>query len=130
MASSSLERAFLGAWSVRHPELPPVREFVIPGWRAWAEEQKRRGLRKRVVPMRADFAWPDARVALELQGGTWRRGGHSTGGGIERDATKAALAQLDGWVLLAFTSGMLGQPGTWFPRLAACIHARRSDGLA
>lgn len=132
MTRSRLELQFSALWGVRYPELPPTREHVLPVWQEWAQELKRRGRRRRSVPMRADFAWPDARVALELQGGTWVTGGHSTGQGIERDAIKALLAQSDGWALVAFTDAMLrSQTEIWLPRLAVLIRSRlpvHSDG--
>lgn len=77
--------------------------------------------------MRADFAWPDAMVAVEMQGGTWsrRRSGHSTGRGIDRDCTKAVLAQTGGWLLLPLTTTMLrNQELIWLPRLATLIRSR------
>lgn len=124
--TSSLERAFLHQWLARYPDLPPVTQHVLPAWREWALEQKRRGLRKRAVAMRADFAWPEAQLALELQGGTWRRGGHSTGAGIDRDATKLLLAQTDDWSLLQLTTSMLRDSETiWLPKLAGLICRRR-----
>ena len=53
---------------------------------------------------RWDFAWPDARILLEVQGGTWMaRGGHNSGSGVSRDCEKANLANLDGWNCLAVT---------------------------
>lgn len=126
MGSSYLERWFAGAWCVRCPELTYETEYAIPAWIEWARECKARGLVKRAVPMRADAAWPDAQVALEIQGGTWVKGGHSSGRGIERDATKAFLAQASGWVLVQLTRQMLQQQGEiWLPRLETLIRSRR-----
>ena len=119
---SSLEQLFLHKWMLRFPSLPPQEQFTIPAWRDFAREQKRRG-----SPMRADFAWPAAAVALELQGGTWgrRRSGHSTGKGIQQDCIKTFVAQHAGWVLLPMTTTMLqGQELIWLPRLADCILRR------
>jgi hypothetical protein len=119
---SSLEQLFLDQWQLRFPDLPPVEQFTIPEWRGFAREQKRRG-----PPMRADFAWPAAAVALELQGGTWgrRRSGHSTGKGIQQDCIKTFVAQSAGWVLLPMTTTMLQQQELiWLPRIADCIRLR------
>lgn len=122
---SRLEQQFAARWGVRYPELPPTREHVLPAWQAWAQDLKRRGLRRRSVPMRADFAWPAARVALEIQGGTWVKSGHSSGRGIERDCIKALLAQSDGWALVAVTDAMLcRQTDIWLPMLAVLIRSR------
>lgn len=58
---------------------------------------------------RWDFAWPDKRLLVELQGGTWSRTrtGHSTGSGIRRDCEKHNLAVLNGWKCLSFTADMV-----------------------
>lgn len=126
MSRSHLEARFAGKWIVRYPELPFEREHVIPGWQRWAAERKAMGLTTRAVPMRADFAWPAARVALEIQGGQWVKSGHSSGGGLDRDAAKALIAQLDGWALVALTGRMLTrQPEIWLPRLEQLIRTRQ-----
>ncbi len=44
-----------------------------------------------------DRAWPDQKIAVDVNGGTFARMGHSTGVGIERDSEKACLAALAGW---------------------------------
>lgn len=76
--------------------------------------------------MRADFAWPAAQVALEIQGGIWVKSGHSTGAGIDRDAAKSFVAQADGWVLVAFTEQMFDKQGAiWLPKLAQTIKTRQ-----
>lgn len=46
---------------------------------------------------RFDLAWPDRKVAVEIDGGGWVNGRHSRGGGIEKDAEKFAEATLLGW---------------------------------
>jgi len=126
MKRSHLEDLFASRWVVRYPDLVFAREFVIPGWRTWAETRKELGLVSRAVPFRADFAWPAAAVALEIQGGQWVRSGHSSGGGLERDAVKSWTAQLDGWSLVAMTGRMLSrQEETWLPMLEQLIRTRQ-----
>lgn len=49
---------------------------------------------------RWDFAWPDAKVALEVQGSIWTRGAHGRGTGIMRDHEKFNLGCCLGWRLL------------------------------
>jgi very-short-patch-repair endonuclease len=56
---------------------------------------------------RWDFAWPDRKIAVEIQGGTWSGGAHSRGWGIQRDCEKNNLAVCQGWRLLYFTSDMV-----------------------
>lgn len=123
---SPLEDRFANRWQVLFPDLNFEREYSLPAWEHWAAERKTLGLvKRRVKPYRADFAWPDAAVALEIQGGTWTLGKHSSGVGIERDCTKSFTAQLSGWACLAMTSTMLiKQERIWLPKLAAVIQQR------
>jgi hypothetical protein len=59
----------------------PVFEFLhIPGRR-----------------FRLDYAWPDHRIGLEVQGGIWTRGKHSRGAGQKIDMEKNNLGILHGW---------------------------------
>ncbi len=53
---------------------------------------------------RFDFAWvaPEHRLLVEVNGGTYTKGAHSTGVGIARDYEKANLAVLQGWRVLTF----------------------------
>lgn len=46
----------------------------------------------------------DVRLLIEVNGGTWTHGGHSTGGGIQRDYSKANAAVCNGWRQLTFTA--------------------------
>lgn len=52
---------------------------------------------------RWDFAWPEHRLLLEVQGGVWKLGGHTSGAGVTRDCEKATLAALGGFRCLAVT---------------------------
>ncbi len=64
---------------------------------------------------RFDFAWEHMRVAVEIQGGVFIRGGHSTGVGITKDCEKSALANINGWTVFHFTSAQVrsGQAIEW-----------------
>ena len=126
---SHLEEAFANQWLVCFPGLPFHREFTLPVWDTWALYQKQEGLRSRKpAAFRADFAWPDAQVAVEVNGGIWRPGGHSTGQGISRDITKTMLAQLSGWVLIPLSEAHIfdGTP-YWLSLIADLIESRRSQ---
>src|SRR5450631_312893 len=52
---------------------------------------------------RFDFAWPDLKLAIELEGGLWGAGAHSRPLGIIRDMAKGNLACLLGWSVLRYT---------------------------
>jgi very-short-patch-repair endonuclease len=69
----------------------PLREYAaVPGRR-----------------FRWDFAWTDARVLVEINGGTYAHMGHSTGPGIARDYEKSNLAMLAGWRTFVFDRRMV-----------------------
>lgn len=51
---------------------------------------------------RFDFCFKQERLLIEINGGTYTKGAHSTGAGIARDYEKANLATLQGWRVLTF----------------------------
>ena len=65
----------------------------------------------KIIPCRRfafDFVWSEFRLAVDVQGGTWKPNtGHSSGTGIERDCEKLNLAILNGWRVLFVTTGMV-----------------------
>jgi very-short-patch-repair endonuclease len=82
----------LFAFQVRAAGLPdPVREHRFHPVRKW----------------RMDFAWPERKVAAEIEGGTWAGGRHTRGSGFAGDCAKYNAAALLGWRVLRFTSGMV-----------------------
>jgi very-short-patch-repair endonuclease len=73
-------------------ELPePEREFRFCDQRRW----------------RADFAWPDQRLLVEIEGGTWGGGRHVRGQGFEDDLEKYNAAMLLGWDVARFSGAMV-----------------------
>jgi len=73
---------------IRLTGLPaPAREYRFHPRRRW----------------RFDFAWPDYRVAAEVDGGIYSRGRHVRGRGFEGDAEKRNAAVMAGWRVLHFT---------------------------
>lgn len=66
----------------------PVAEFRFHPERKW----------------RFDFAWPDKRIAVEIEGGTFTRGRHVRPLGYECDCEKYNEAALRGWKVLRFTT--------------------------
>ena len=87
------------ALHLRAHKVPHVREYSLPG---------------RVF--RWDFAFPDARLLVEVHGGIWRaKGAHNTGSAIQRDCEKAAYATGQGWRHFAVTGDQItsGQALAW-----------------
>lgn len=46
---------------------------------------------------RADFAHLESKTLIEIEGGIWTGGRHTTGAGFNRDLEKYFEAQLAGW---------------------------------
>ena len=83
----------------------PVEEFRFDPVRKW----------------RFDYAWPEHRLALEAEGGTWSGGRHVRGKGYERDCEKYNAAALQGWKVLRVTTAMMNDG-----RALACLEAALS----
>lgn len=49
---------------------------------------------------RFDYSWPDKKVALEVEGGAYSGGRHTTGAGFEKDIDKYNAAALLGWTVV------------------------------
>ena len=56
---------------------------------------------------RFDFAIPERMIAIEVEGGIWSGGRHTTPQGFLRDIVKYNLAVCSGWKVLRFTSDMV-----------------------
>jgi very-short-patch-repair endonuclease len=54
---------------------------------------------------RFDFAWPDEKVAVEIDG---FGGGHQSKVALSKDNEKTNLAQQCGWIVLRYTARQLG----------------------
>jgi len=70
----------------------PEREYRFSDTRRW----------------RFDFAWPDRRIAVEIEGGTkFGMSKHSRGDGYVNDCRKYNQAALLGWDVFRFTTQMV-----------------------
>ena len=56
---------------------------------------------------RFDFAWPDAMLAAEVEGGVWVRGRHTRGAGYVADCEKYNAATMLGWRVLRIPTPMV-----------------------
>lgn len=57
---------------------------------------------------RFDYAWPDYKIALEVEGGIWmNKGAHNTGKAILRDIEKYNTATIMGWRIIRTTPNKL-----------------------
>ena len=67
---------------------------------------------------RFDFAYPEYKVAVEVEGGIWSRGRHTRGKGFQQDCTKYNEAALLGWLVLRVTARHIedGRALVWLRR--------------
>ena len=56
---------------------------------------------------RFDFAFPEAKIAAEIEGGVWSGGRHNRASGYTKDCEKYNNAVLLGWRVFRFTSDMV-----------------------
>lgn len=65
-----------------------------------------------------DFAWPAVMVALEVEGGVYSGGRHTTGSGFTQDCEKYTEAALRGWKVIRVTSHHInnGRMAGWLER--------------
>jgi len=103
--SSNLESLWELFWrAVNGPKL--VREHRFHPSRRW----------------RFDFAHPETKTAIEIEGGTWTGGRHTRGSGFISDAEKYNEAAICGWVVFRLPGPLVGVE--WAGRIAAHIQAR------
>jgi very-short-patch-repair endonuclease len=88
---SNLEREFENLWEDLFPQIELEAEFrLIPSRR-----------------FRFDYVHHESRIAIEINGGTFNRMGHSSPSGIKRDYEKLNLAHAMGWRVFQLTSEMI-----------------------
>ena len=65
---------------------------------------------------RFDYAWPDKKIAVEVEGGTWIYGRHNHPSGFLKDIEKYNSAVILGWRILRYTPQQIAQ-GEWIEDL-------------
>ena len=84
-----------------------IQQMTLAGIADWEREYRFHPERK----WRLDFAWPEVRLAVEVEGGTWQNGRHNRGSGFRKDAEKYNFLALANWRLLRYTPDMLKTGG-------------------
>ena len=92
----------------------PVREYRFHPVRRW----------------RFDLAYPQVKLAIEIDGGVYVSGRHSRGAGAEADMEKHAAALLLGWRVLRVTPRMIrdGRALAWIEQLVGGRLVAAPDG--
>lgn len=68
---------------------------------------------------RFDFCWPQEKIAVEVEGGTWSGGRHTTGSGFRKDCEKYNHAAKMGFYVFRFTGDMVkkGEAIEWIKEM-------------
>ena len=114
-------RAFirLGGWAFAHGFDLPVQEFCPK----LVHDDK-------VRKWRFDIAWPEYKIAVEVEGGVYTSGRHTRGVGYEMDLRKYNAAALCGWLVFRATPQMLELEWAEFTAILGKAIARTRDFLA
>ena len=114
----NLTDTFEGLWRMHEPVVFSNKSTF--GEREYRFHESRR--------WRFDVAWPDVKVAVELDGGEWVRGRHHRALGYAKDAEKLNAACSLGWRVFRFTTSMLKADGqACVEQVARAIRAERSQ---
>lgn len=97
-APSHGEVSFSEAWEDFCPSLPFVTEYKFHNFRDW----------------RLDFAWPAAKVSLEMDSSV-----HRTKGRFETDIPKHNALMAEGWIYFRTTRAMLDKDAERFCRMVS-----------
>lgn len=91
---------------------------------AWEAEHRFHPVRR----WRFDYAAPELRVALEVDGGVWQYGRHNRAAGYLRDMEKMNAAAAAGWLVLHTTPDRQWSKATLDTVAQACTaRAKRKD---
>lgn len=97
--SKGQDEPYCNACSRTLAALPPD-EWQDYVWHVLHEYRKGRA-------WRFDFAWPQYRLAVECEGGTWSGGRHTRGDGFEKDTEKYSEAAIQGWLVIRVTGDQI-----------------------
>jgi very-short-patch-repair endonuclease len=122
-----------GEWSQRKAKARCETQFLLR-WQgpAYVTEHRFHPTKR----WRFDYAWPDAKVALEIEGGIFTRGAHVRPRGIADDIDKANAAAHLGWRLFracdlsdldTTIAQIMAALATATPTAASAPHAPASD---
>ena len=95
--------------------------FLLPGLR---DEYKFHSIRQFAF----DFAWPQLKIGVDLQGGIYkpgRRTGHTSIKGMENDMEKLNLAVTNGWLVLLFSPNKVYQEQAYVLSSVRAVHRIR-----
>jgi Uncharacterized protein conserved in bacteria len=92
-SKSRLEEKFFTKWKELYPKIDFEREYKLLENRNF----------------RADFAHPDSKTAIEIQGGIWISGRHNRGSGYTKDCKRTLALIAQGWTVIYLVESMFTQ---------------------
>jgi|GEM_PF-1159052 hypothetical protein len=91
--ASKLEELFEIEWQLKYPTLQLIPQYkVLPN-------------RK----FKIDFAHLSSKTGIEVQGGRWIKGGHTSGNGMFSDCEKSLLCAQHGWLIIPIIDKMISE---------------------
>ena len=111
MSISPLELEFDNLWNCLHPDIDLDTEVRLISDRRF----------------RFDYVHLRSKVAVEVNGGIWTGGGHSSGKGLLRDYEKLNLAQSQGYYVFFLSGEMIND--RWLNLIASTIKVRSLNVL-
>jgi len=88
----------------------PVKEYRFHPHRRW----------------RFDYAWPEYKVAIEIEGGSWIYGRHNRAKGFVNDMEKYNEAVMLGWRVLRYTPEQI-KANKWVDNLMKLLYSDRHE---
>jgi very-short-patch-repair endonuclease len=76
---------------------------------------------------RFDYAWPDEKMAVELEGSVFRQGRHTRGRGYMADCEKYNAATIQGWTVLRYTTTHLDEQPVQVVEQIAELHRLKNE---
>jgi very-short-patch-repair endonuclease len=106
-AVSALENLLIWQLTAQGVKIP-VREYRFAAEHVGMGKGVRDRLRAAdLKDWRFDFAWPDERLAVEVEGGQWSGGRHTRGKGFTEDILKYDRAMRLGWTVYRTEAGLI-----------------------
>lgn len=98
---SHLEEKFAAAWPTS--SVQPIRQYRFDEL-GFPDGRTDKHGRPKLRQWKFDFAWPEYRVAVEIQGGMFVAGRHNRGGALAVESEKMRAACKQNWLVLPITT--------------------------
>lgn len=100
------------------------RQLITAGIGEWGGQWKREFKFHPTRRWRADFAWDEQKLLVEIEGGVYSGGRHTRGNGFENDCEKYNVATLMGYSVMRF-SGKMVSDGSALKMVGMCLAGRQ-----